>query len=97
MFSASTRAPSAAAPPKPRAPSGAVEIPSDPGSVPLHDPNYHVCSLSPWEGSLSIKELKELLTALGIDHDGCLEKACKDKALFSCLSPALAPFARQTC
>lgn len=25
--------------------------------------------------SLSIKELKELLTALGIDHDGCLEKA----------------------
>ncbi|CAE7612195.1 dnajc27 [Symbiodinium sp. CCMP2456] len=53
---ASTRAPSAAAPPKPRAPSGAVEIPSDPGS-------------------LTIKELKELLTALGIDHDGCLEKA----------------------
>ncbi|CAE7358068.1 dnajc27 [Symbiodinium natans] len=52
---ASARAPSAA-PPKPRAPSGAVEIPSDPGS-------------------LSIKELKELLTALGIDHDGCLEKA----------------------
>eukprot|EP00438_Fugacium_kawagutii_P023759 Skav215453 [mRNA] locus=scaffold2193:124159:125987:- [translate_table: standard] len=26
-------------------------------------------------GSLSIKELKELLTALGIDHEGCLEKA----------------------
>lgn len=25
-------------------------------------------------GILSIKELKELLTALGIDHDGCLEK-----------------------
>lgn len=25
--------------------------------------------------SLSIKELKELLTALGIDHEGCLEKA----------------------
>ncbi|CAE7770354.1 dnajc27 [Symbiodinium pilosum] len=52
----STRTPSTAAPPKPRAAGGAVEIPSDPGS-------------------LSIKELKELLTALGIDHEGCLEKA----------------------
>lgn len=26
-------------------------------------------------GTLSIKELKELLSALGIDHEGCLEKA----------------------
>jgi len=53
----STAAASSSVPPKPpRAPSGAVEIPSDPGS-------------------LSIKELKELLTALGIDHEGCLEKA----------------------
>ena len=61
-----------------------MEIPSDPGSAPFVCFEWHVFSLRPWEGSLSIKELKELLTALGIDHDGCLEKACKDKFLFSC-------------
>jgi len=48
---------SSSAPPKPpRPPAGAVEIPSDPGS-------------------LSIKELKELLSALGINHESAVEKA----------------------
>lgn len=57
-------------PPQPSAPKAAAA-----GSRPPRPPAGGAVEIPADPGSLSIKELKELLTALGIDHEGCLEKA----------------------
>ncbi|CAK9091691.1 unnamed protein product [Durusdinium trenchii] len=66
--SSSERPRPGAVPKPPPAPQTAAHVPQPPKAK----KNVEIPS-DP--GILSIKELKELLTALGIDHDGCLEKA----------------------
>jgi len=63
-----SRRPSAGVSKPPAAPQPAPHVPQPPKAK----KNVEIPS-DP--GSLSIKELKELLTALGIDHEACLEKA----------------------
>lgn len=52
----------------------APKAPAPPSRPPRPPPSGAV-EIPPDPSGLSIKELKELLTALGIDHEACLEKA----------------------
>jgi len=69
------RVSSTSRPPPDRPPAAPTAPKTDSSGRPPRPPAGGAVEIPSDPSSLSIKELKELLTALGMDHEGCLEKA----------------------